>query len=133
MAPDLRLPRLDDRIAPLIEGDYQVVQQTIRSFNWFNPTKVRFGVGELAHLREEVDAVVGESDRVFLVTGSTSLRRRGLMQKILNDLGEARVTLFDRATPFPPPALVDEALELCKAEDQGRPAHEEAMLVAHPR
>ena len=91
-----------------------MVQQTIRSFGWFNPTKVRFGVGELANLREEVDAVAGASARVFLVTGRTSLRRRGILQKLLDDLGESRVTLFDEAKPFPPPSLVDEALDRCR-------------------
>ncbi|MCH6556384.1 MAG: iron-containing alcohol dehydrogenase [Chloroflexi bacterium] len=92
-----------------------MVQQTIPSFRWSNPTKVRFGVGELASLREEVDAVAGTSARIFLVTGRHSLRSRGVLQRVLDALGESRVTLFDQATPFPPPDLVDTALDRCRA------------------
>ena len=85
------------------------------SFTWFGPTKVHFGAGELSKLRSVVDEVSGSGSRVFLVTGRHSLRAQGILQKVLDDLGEERVTLFDQVTPFPSPELVDRALGECRA------------------
>ena len=85
------------------------------SFRWFNPTEVHFGAGGLSKLGSVVDEVAGSSSRVFLVTGRHSLRAQGILQSVLDDLGEARVTLFEEVTPFPSPELVDRALGECRA------------------
>ena len=90
-------------------------QDGLQSFTWRNPTKVIFGAGELTKLSSIVDDVAGPDSRVFLVTGLHSLRAQGTLQSVLSDLGEARVTLFDEASPFPSPGLVDRALEECRA------------------
>ena len=85
------------------------------SFTWLNPTKVIFGAGSLERLRSVVDEVAGADSRIFLVTGRHNLRAHGTLQRVLADLGEARVTLFDEVTPFPSPQLVDRALNACRA------------------
>jgi alcohol dehydrogenase class IV len=92
-----------------------LLKEGLHSFTWLNPTKVNFGAGGLAKLRSIVDNIAGPASRVFLITGLSSLRRQGTLQKVLDDLGEARVTLFDKASPFPSPELVDRALEECRA------------------
>ena len=92
-----------------------MLQDGLRPFTWFNPTKVNFGVGGLGKLRSIVDDIAGPDSRVFLVTGRHSLRAQGTLQRVLDDLGETRVTLFDKASPFPSPELVDSALEECRA------------------
>ena len=92
-----------------------MLQDGLHSFAWLNPTKVNFGAGGLANLRSIVDDVAGADSRVFLVTGRHSLRAQGTLQKVLSDLGEARVTLFDEVGPFPSPELVDRALGVCRA------------------
>ena len=74
-----------------------------RSFQWSAPTRVIFGPGTRSKLRSVVDEAAGESARVFLVTGRHSLRAQGTLQEVLDALGEDRVTLFDRVTPFPSP------------------------------
>ena len=91
-----------------------MVEHTLPSFTWLNPTRVVFGPGELSSLPSVVAEVAGSGDRVFLVTGRHSLRSTGVLQRVLSLLGETRVTLFDRVTPFPSPELVDEALEACR-------------------
>ena len=91
-----------------------MVTEMLPSFAWANPTKVFFGVGELSRLRSVVDEQAGANPRVFLVTGRRSLRVRGILQKVVDSLGPARVTLFDEVTPFPSPDLVDAALEECR-------------------
>ena len=94
-----------------------MLQDGLNSFTWLNPTKVNFGAGGIAKLRSIVDDVAGADARVFLVTGRNSLRAQGTLQKVMGDLGEARVTLFDEVTPFPSPELVDRALGVCRAAE----------------
>ena len=83
------------------------------TFTWLNPTKILFGAGTLSRLPEVIDNAVGLKSRVFLVTGQTYLRESGTLSKIVESIGDSRVTLFDRALPFPTPGLVDEASEAC--------------------
>ena len=91
-----------------------MLEQPLPSFTWFNPTRVVFGPGKLADLRSVVNEVAGDGARAFLVTGQHALRSTGVLQRVLDLLGEDRTTLFDRVTPFPSPKLVDEALEACR-------------------
>ena len=91
-----------------------MAEQLLPSFAWFNPTRVIFGVGKLDMLPTLIDEVAGRNSRVFLVTGRSSLRARGILQKVEGAIGEHRITLFDQVTPFPSPALVDEAAQICR-------------------
>ncbi len=81
------------------------------SFGWFNSTRVIFGAGRLAELPTVVDEIAGSRARVFLVTGRSNLRTTGILDKVISAVGESRIALFDRTTPFPSPALVEEALK----------------------
>ena len=92
-----------------------MVNYTIPSFTWLNPTRVIFGVGELSRLRSVIDEVGGTGASVFLATGRRALRAQGTLQKVIDSIGPARVTLFDRVIPFPSPASIDEAVEACRA------------------
>ena len=87
----------------------------IPRFVWHNPTQVMFGQGESSKLGAVVNDLAGVTSRVFLATGSHSLRVSGLLQDIVDSIGGSRVTLFDRVTPFPSPDLVDDALATCRA------------------
>ena len=89
--------------------------QKLPSFTWLNPTRVIFGAGSLSNLASVVDEVAGTSGRVFLVTGRRSLRAGGILQEVVDSIGSARVTLFDKVTPFPSPDLVDSALDVCRS------------------
>ncbi|MCH7653517.1 MAG: iron-containing alcohol dehydrogenase, partial [Chloroflexi bacterium] len=91
-----------------------MLEQYMPSFSWFNSTKVIFGAGKLSELPAVVDDVAGSQSRVFLVTGRSNLRATGILDKVIAALGESRISLFDRTTPFPSPALVEEALKECR-------------------
>lgn len=90
------------------------MEQFLPSFIWNSPTRVIFGVGRLADLRGLVDDVAGERSRIFLVTGRSSLKTRGILQRVLDALGEDRITLFDQASPYPSPELADTATAQCR-------------------
>ena len=85
------------------------------SFTWLNPTRVIFGPGQLSRLAETIDEIAGTNSRVFLVTGRQSLRESGVLPRVIESIGEARVTLYDKVTPFPSPDLVDSATDACRA------------------
>ena len=91
-----------------------MLEQYMPSFNWFNSTRVIFGAGKLTELPAVVDEIAGTKARVFLVTGRSNLRATGILDKVIGAVGESRITLFDRTTPFPSPALVEEALKECR-------------------
>ena len=92
-----------------------MLEQSLPAFAWYNPTRVIFGAGELASLISVIDDVAESSAPVFLVTGRHSLRARGVLEGVVDSIGPARVTLYDQATPFPSPDLVDSALAACRA------------------
>lgn len=92
-----------------------MLESALPMFAWFNPTRVIYGTGVLSSLREVIDDTAGNESRVFLVTGRQSLKARGILQKVVESIGESRITLFDRVTPFPSPDLVDSATEECRA------------------
>ena len=87
------------------------------SFTWRNPAKIVFGMDSLARLPDEAREAAGGRDGagVFLVTGRSFLRSRGILDAVLDDLAGFRVTLWERADPFPSPSDADEAAAACRA------------------
>lgn len=91
--------------------------QFVSSFVWRNPTRIVYGIGRLETLADEVRGIVGEGANVFLVTGRSFLRERGILQRVLDDLAGFSVTLHDRANPFPSPADADAAAQHCRESE----------------
>ena len=63
--------------------------QFVSSFVWRNPTRIVYGVGKLETLADEVRGIAGDGANVFLVTGRSFLRERGILQDVLDDLSRA--------------------------------------------
>ena len=91
-----------------------VSEQFVSSFVWRNPTRIVYGIGKLGSIADEVRGVAGVGASVFLVTGRSFLRERGILQNVLDDLADFSVTLHDRANPFPSPDDADAAAEHCR-------------------
>lgn len=73
------------------------------------PTRIRFGPGRVA----EVGAVAREyGEHALLVTGQTSMRRHGILERVTRTLQDAGLaaTVFDRVSPNPSVAEVDAAV-----------------------
>ncbi len=86
----------------------------VPSFIWRNPTRIVYGTDTLDQLPDEVRDSVGPGAKVFLVTGRTFLRTRGILDRVMELMEEFEVVLHDRADPFPTPADADEAARICK-------------------
>ncbi len=87
----------------------------MESFDFYNPVQLHFGAGEMERLGEEA-AELG--DHAMLVTGQSSARRTGLLDRavdLLEDAGMA-VTVFDRIMPNPLDSVVDEGGRLARDE-----------------
>jgi alcohol dehydrogenase len=89
------------------------------TFTWAAPTRVVFGAGAIDRLPELVTEVAGTAAGVFLVTGAKSLKASGVRDRIVDGLGPARVTVFDRVPPFPAPEVPDRAAAALRASGAG--------------
>ncbi len=94
-----------------------MTEQFVSSFVWRNPTRIVYGVGKLETLSDEVRGIAGDGANVFLVTGRSFLRDRGILQDVLDDLSGFSVTLHDRANPFPSPDDADAAARHCRESE----------------
>ncbi len=90
--------------------------QLAPSFAWRNPTRIVYGVDALDRLADETRVASGLLEtRVFLVTGRSFLRRRGILRRAMDLLAGFDLTLHERAAPFPSPSDADEAAAACRA------------------
>ena len=91
-----------------------MIEQFIPSFVWRSPTRIVYGVDRIRRLPDEIREVAGGDAKVFLVTGRTFLRSRGILPQVLRDLRGFSVDLYDRARPFPSPDHADAAADACR-------------------
>ena len=79
------------------------------------PTKIIFGSGSLAQLGVEARRL---GQKAILVTGLSSMRRSGVLDKVINDLkanGIATI-IYDKVEPNPRASTVDEAARIVRSK-----------------
>ena len=79
------------------------------------PTKILFGVGAFNQLGKEANKL---GKKAIIVTGSSSMRKTGVLDKVVKDLNANGVTtvVFDRVESNPRAATVDEGTRLARKE-----------------
>jgi hypothetical protein len=82
---------------------------------FYLPTRLIFGAGSLAQLGSEA-ARIGR--RAILVTGTTSMRRTGVLDRVVNDLraNGVKVSVFDRVESNPRASTIDEGSQIARQE-----------------
>ena len=87
----------------------------MRNFVFENKTKVYFGKDQLCHLHEEV-ARFGK--KVLVVYGGGSIKRIGLYDKVMAELQQAGMTVFELpgVEPNPHHTTVNKGAAICKQE-----------------
>ncbi|MGC9318570.1 MAG: iron-containing alcohol dehydrogenase [Armatimonadota bacterium] len=85
----------------------------MQSFDFFNSVRLLFGTGQLQRLG---DCAAQYGRRAMLVTGRSSARETGVLDRAMHRLDEAgvEVTLFDRVMPNPTDEIVEEGGELAR-------------------
>ncbi|MBE7683523.1 MULTISPECIES: iron-containing alcohol dehydrogenase [Paenibacillus] len=88
----------------------------MKSFQFYNPTRLIFGKGQLEALKTEVPKY---GKRVLLVYGGGSIKRSGLYDQVIGLLKEigAEVTELAGVEPNPRLSTVHKGVDLCKTKD----------------
>lgn len=83
--------------------------------NFYMPTKIIVGAGSFEFLGEEARKL---GERALLVTGQSSARQTGLLDRAVTDLKKhgVAVTVFDKVEPNPRSSTVDEGARVIRAE-----------------
>ncbi|SLK20124.1 Iron-containing alcohol dehydrogenase [Paenibacillus sp. RU5A] len=100
------------KISDFFGGTYNV----IRSFQFYNPTRLIFGKGQIEALKTKVPKY---GKRVLLVYGGGSIKRSGLYDQVIGQLNEigAEVTEMVRVEPNPRLSTVHKGVELYKTNN----------------
>lgn len=87
----------------------------MRNFEFYNPTKLIFGKGQVEKLRDEVPKY---GKKVLLVYGGGSIKRNGLYDQVVKILHEIGCEIFELPGVEPNPRIstVRKGVDLCKAE-----------------
>ncbi len=85
------------------------------NFTYHNPTKLIFGKGQLAALKQEVPKY---GKKVLLVYGGGSIKRNGLYDRVLDELNsiQAEVSELPGVEPNPRLSTARKGIEICKNE-----------------
>lgn len=79
------------------------------------PTKIIFGVGSFKRLGAEAREI---GQKAVLVTGRSSMRRTGVLDRVVQDLKNngVGVLVFDKAVPNPRASTIDEGARMAQRE-----------------
>lgn len=82
-------------------------------FIYQNPVKLIFGRDQLSHLANEIKPY---GSRILLVYGGGSIKRNGLYDQVLTQLGKINTTVFELSGVEPNPRLstVQKGIDICK-------------------
>lgn len=84
----------------------------MNNFNFYNPTKVIFGKGEIEKLKEEIP----KGNKVMMLYGGGSIKKNGIYDQVINALNEHEVIEFGGIPPNPEYSVLMKALDLIKKE-----------------
>jgi alcohol dehydrogenase YqhD (iron-dependent ADH family) len=88
----------------------------MKNFEFYNPTEILFGKGEVNKLGKKI-ASYGE--KVLLVYGHSSIKKIGLYDKVIKQLNDAQMDVYEVSGVDPNPRVesVRQGQKICKAED----------------
>jgi len=87
----------------------------MHNFEFTLPTKIIFGPGEIAKLGNELKKI---GKKPLIVTGKSSMRRTGILDRVLDILNQAKIkpALFEKIEPNPRAATIDKAGKIGRDE-----------------
>lgn len=93
------------------EEDFPLINFTLNM-----PTRIHFGKGEV---NRTGDIVAAHAKKALLVTGRSSTKKTGSLDKVITSLNKAGVSyvLFDRIEPNPRATTIDEAGRIAREEN----------------
>ncbi len=87
----------------------------MQQIRFFLPTKILFGAGTIGQLGKEANKL---GKKAMIVTGSSSMRKTGVLDKVIKDLNANGVAtaVSDRIESNPRAGTIDEAAKLARQE-----------------
>ena len=88
----------------------------MNDFQFQNTTKIYFGKDQLGHLHEEVSKY---GNNVLVVYGGGSIKRIGLYERVMNELKENNIDVYELAgvEPNPRHTTVNKGASICRDHD----------------
>lgn len=83
------------------------------NFEFHNPTKVLFGKGQIAKIKNEIP----EGSKVLMVYGGGSIKRNGVYDQVTKALEDFEVVEFQGVPPNPEYAILMEAVKIVKEQN----------------
>ncbi len=84
----------------------------MNNFNFYNPTKIIFGQDRL----NELDTLIDQGANVLILYGKGSVKKTGVLDKVIAALGQRKVIEFGGIEPNPSYETLAKAVDLVKAE-----------------
>ena len=84
----------------------------MENWNFYMPTRIRFGWGRFKEIRQVIDELNGK--RVFLVTGKKFAKKYGMLEKLTDYLKGLTLEAFAEIEENPSIETVDRGAARCK-------------------
>jgi NADP-dependent alcohol dehydrogenase len=84
----------------------------MKNFQFYNPTRIIFGEGQIAKLGE----LIPKKKRILLLYGGGSIKQNGVYQQVIEALKEHKLTEFSGIEPNPDYATLLKAIQIVKDE-----------------
>jgi alcohol dehydrogenase YqhD (iron-dependent ADH family) len=85
----------------------------MKSFYFYNPTKIYFGEGAVENLNKELKGI----KKVLVAYGGGSVRKNGVYDNVISRLKGVKLFDFGGITPNPRDEKVYEGIEICKSKE----------------
>ena len=91
----------------------KTVELSMKNFDLYNPTHIVFGQDRLA----ELNTLIPEGAKVMVLYGGGSVKKNGILDKVLTNIGDRSVVEFAGIEPNPQFETLMKAVEMVKAEN----------------
>ncbi len=85
----------------------------MNNFTYFNPTKIHFGKGQIATLKQEI----APNSRILITYGGGSIKKNGVYDQVIDALKGFTVFEFGGIEPNPHYETLSKAIEVAKQEN----------------
>ncbi len=87
------------------------------SFHFWLPTKIRFGVGARASIKEETERLLrNKKGRILVLSGKNSAKASGILDKMRKDLNRHSLIFKERVIPNPGSEFVQQEINEARKE-----------------
>lgn len=86
----------------------------MNNFNFYNPTQIVFGKGQV----KQLDSLVPKNVKILITVGGGSVKKNGVLDAVQSELGKSprEILMFEGIEPNPKFETLMKAVEVCRSE-----------------